>query len=155
MSDGTYYTVLGIPETATKGEIDRAYRSFVEAYQVLSDTTQRSSYDQHLAQQRQQYSPAPAPPPEGASTCLFYPEVFSKRTGCSVDEAKDVLAGRLLITPALAGKLESEFGSSLEFWMSQPFLEDPVGSVGPFTAMAIVGFFIGLGYAVFLAAQLL
>lgn len=152
MSDGTYYTVLGILETATRDEIDRAYWSFIEAYRVLSDSTQRSSYDQYLALRRQQYAPAPAAPPEAASTCLFYPEVFAKQTGCSVDEAQDVLAGRVVITPALARKLQSEFGSSVEFWMSQPFLED---SMGPFTAMAIVGFFIGLGYAVFLAAQLL
>jgi curved DNA-binding protein CbpA len=153
MSDGTYYTVLGISDTVTQDEIDRAYRSLIEAYRVLSDSTQRSSYDQQLALHRQQYTPTPTAPPKAALTCPLYPEVFSKQIGCSVDEAKDFLAGRLPITPALARKLQSEFGSSLEFWMSQPFEE---GSMNFFTMMAIILFFIGLGYAAFiLVAQLL
>jgi len=147
MSEGTYYTVLGISEIATQDEIDRAYRSFIEAYRVLSDPTQRSSYDHQLSLQRQQYTPTPTAPSKAASTCPLYPEVFSKQIGCSVDEAKDFLAGRLPITPALARKLQSEFGSSFEFWMSQPFEED---SMGFFTMMAIILFFIGLGYAAFI-----
>jgi len=153
MSDGTYYTVLGISDTATQDEIDRAYRSVIEAYRVLSDSTQRSSYDQQLALHRQQYTPTPTAPPKAALTCPLYPEVFSKQIGCSVDEAKDFLAGRLPITPALARKLQSEFGLSFEFWMSQPFEED---SINFFTMMASSLFLIGLGYAAFiLVAQLL
>jgi len=138
MSDDTHYSVLGIPETATQGEIERRYQSFIEAYQVLSDSTQRSSYDQHLAQGRRQNARTPS--------SLLSCEVFSKRMGCSVDEAKDLLAGRLSITPALARKLQSELGASVEFWMSQPFEAD---SPGPFAGMAVILFFIGIGYAVF------
>lgn len=89
LSGVTYYNVLGIPETATEGEIKRAYRRLIrqihpdkfpnssphrksaaekrsgeviEAYYVLSDSAQRSSYDQQLARHRQQ--PAEAPPPQ-------------------------------------------------------------------------------------------
>jgi curved DNA-binding protein CbpA len=68
MSDGTYYTTLGISETATEDEIDRAYRTLIEAYQVLSDSTQRSSYDQQLIQYRQQNVPAPTTPPKAGAT---------------------------------------------------------------------------------------
>jgi len=138
MGDKTYYTVLGISETASQDEIDRAYRSSIEAYHVLSDSIQRSFYDQQLAQSRRQNAPAPSP--------LLSCEVFSKRMGCSVDEARDLLAGRLSITPALAQKLQSELGASVEFWMSQPFEAD---SPGPFAGMAVILFFIGIGYAVF------
>jgi plasmid maintenance system antidote protein VapI len=46
---------------------------------------------------------------------------FSKRIGRSLDETKDLLAGRLTITLALARKLQSEIGSSAEFWMSRDF----------------------------------
>jgi hypothetical protein len=67
MSDETYYTALGIPETATQDEIDRAHRNFIEAYHVLSDSTQRLSYDQQLAQRRRQNAPAPTAPPEVAA----------------------------------------------------------------------------------------
>jgi curved DNA-binding protein CbpA len=145
MSDETYYTVLGISETATQDEIDRAYQNFIEAYHVLSDSTQRSSYDQQLTERQRQKPPAPIGPPEVAPTYRFSRDVLSKRIGCSVDEAKELLAGRLPITPALARKLQSELGSSVEFWMSQPFEED---SGNPFSAMAIVVFLIALGYAV-------
>jgi len=138
MSDQTYYTVLGISETASQDEIDRAYRSSIEAYQVLSDSTQRSTYDQQLAQGRRQNARTPSP--------LLSCEVFSKRIGCSVDEAKDLLAGRLPITLALARKLQSELGASVEFWISQPFEAD---SPGPFAGMAVILFFIGVGYTVF------
>ena len=68
MSDDTYYTILSISETATQDEIDRAYRNFIEAYQVLSDSTQRSSYDQQLVQHRQQNAPAPTTPPKASAT---------------------------------------------------------------------------------------
>ena len=146
MSDGTYYAVLGISEAATQEEIDRAYRSFGEAYRVLSDPTQRSSYDQQLAQHRQQHAPAQPAPKKAAPACPLYPEVFSEHIGCSVDEANDFLAGKLPITPALAQKLQSEFGLKAEFWMSQPFEED---SINPFAVMAIILFFTGLGSTVF------
>jgi len=68
MSDDTHYTVLGISETATQDEIDRAYRNLIDSYHVLSDSTQRSSYDQQLAQHRQQNAPAPTAPPKTAGT---------------------------------------------------------------------------------------
>ena len=68
MSDDTYYTLLGISETATQDEIDRAYRNFIEAYQALSDPTQRSFYDQQLVQHRQHNAPAPTKPPRAAAT---------------------------------------------------------------------------------------
>ena len=54
MSDCTYYTVLGLPETATQSEIERKYRELNTAYLVLSDLTLRSTYDQLLAQHRKQ-----------------------------------------------------------------------------------------------------
>jgi HTH-type transcriptional regulator / antitoxin HigA len=47
--------------------------------------------------------------------------VFSKHIGCSIDETKDLLAGRIAMTLILARKLESELGSSVEFWMSRDF----------------------------------
>jgi curved DNA-binding protein CbpA len=68
VSDDTYYTILGVSETATQDEIDRAYRNFIEAYQVLSDSTQRSSYDRQLVQHRQQNAPAPTTPRKASAT---------------------------------------------------------------------------------------
>jgi curved DNA-binding protein CbpA len=70
MRNETHYTALGISETATHDEINRAYQNFIEAYQVLSDSNQRSSYDQQLAQHRQQNAAArpPQPPPKSATT---------------------------------------------------------------------------------------
>ena len=79
MSEETYYTVLGVAETATANDIKRAYRSLLkkihpdtvstlseetrrgaedatreinEAYSVLSDQGQRAEYDFFLADQR-------------------------------------------------------------------------------------------------------
>jgi len=147
MSDETYYTVLGVSETATQDEIDRAYWEFIEAYHVLTDPPRRSSYDRQLAEHRRQNAPAPLAPSKAVPTpFLFSVDDFPKRIGCSVDEAKDLLAGGLPITPALTRKLQSELGASVEFWMSQPFEED---SISPVAVMAIVVFFLGLGYAVF------
>jgi len=59
MSADTYYAVLGIPETATQDEIQQAYRDFVQAFGVLSDSAQRLTYDQQLEQRRKQDAPAP------------------------------------------------------------------------------------------------
>jgi curved DNA-binding protein CbpA len=95
MSGDTYYAVLGIPETATQDQIKRAYRRLIkrvhpdkfpnassywkraveqeskkviEAYYVLSDSTQRLSYDRQLASYRQQHAPTPSPRPKAATT---------------------------------------------------------------------------------------
>ena len=68
MSDETHYTVLGISEAATQDEIDRRYRNLIEAYHVLSDLTQRTSYDQQLAQGCQQNAPSSPAPPKAAAT---------------------------------------------------------------------------------------
>jgi HTH-type transcriptional regulator / antitoxin HigA len=46
---------------------------------------------------------------------------FSKRIGCSIDEAKDLLAGRLVMSVGLARKLHAELGATVEFWMSRDF----------------------------------
>ena len=85
MSSNTYYTVLGIPETATQEDVKRAYRNLIrqvhpdsvpnaspywrraseekskeinEAYGVLSDPHRRSGYDGQLARDRGSYESA-------------------------------------------------------------------------------------------------
>ena len=79
MSEETYYTALGLAETASRAEIKRAYRALLkkihpdtvstlseetrrhaedatreinEAYEVLSDTGQRAEYDYFLSEKR-------------------------------------------------------------------------------------------------------
>src|SRR5450755_378543 len=92
MSDDTYYAVLGIPESATQAQIKAAYRDLIrqvhpdsvpnaspywkraaeerskelnEAYHVLIDPDQRSSYDEQLARYRRKaVSVPPSSPPE-------------------------------------------------------------------------------------------
>ncbi len=90
----TYYTVLGISETATQKEIKAAYRELIkqvhpdsvpnaspywkqaaeekskevtEAYRVLSNTIQRAKYDQNLADLRKSAQAAPQPQPQPVS----------------------------------------------------------------------------------------
>lgn len=48
----THYSVLGVPETATQGEIEQAYEKRTEAYRVLSDPNRRADYDRQLAKDR-------------------------------------------------------------------------------------------------------
>src|ERR1700676_873253 len=91
MSFDTYYTVLGVQETATQAEIKAAYRNLIkkvhpdtlgslspslrrmaedktkeltEAYSALSDVGKRRQYDRLLAAHRVQSAPRPAPPPQ-------------------------------------------------------------------------------------------
>jgi curved DNA-binding protein CbpA len=88
MSDDTYYAVLGIPESATQAQIKGAYRDLIrqvhpdsvpnaspywkraaeerskelnEAYHVLIDPDQRSSYDEQLARYRRKAVTVPRP----------------------------------------------------------------------------------------------
>ncbi len=79
MSDETHYTVLGISEAATQDEIERRYREFIAAYHVLSDSTQRTSYDQQLAQGCQQNVPSSPATPKAAATppalSLLFPPI--------------------------------------------------------------------------------
>jgi len=146
MIDETYYTVLRIFETATQDDIERAYRTFMEAYHVVSDATRRSSYDQDLAQQRRQrYAPAPQAQLMAALEPLPSVETFAKQMEISIDEAQNLLAGKTPMTRALARKLQSVLGGSLEFWISYDFGEESRG-VNPWFAMVGLIFLIGLGY---------
>jgi len=49
-------------------------------------------------------------------------EDFSSRLGCSVAETRELLQGSRRITLALARKLQSTLGSSVEFWISRDHL---------------------------------
>ncbi len=46
---------------------------------------------------------------------------FSRRIDCSIDEVKDLLAGKLVMSVRFARKLHAELGPSIEFWMSRDF----------------------------------
>lgn len=46
---------------------------------------------------------------------------FSQRIGCSIDETRDLLAGRVAMSLGLARRLHAELGASVEFWMSRDF----------------------------------
>jgi len=101
MSDDSYYTVLGISESATQDEIKRAYRDVIrqvhpdsvpnaspywrrtaeerskeinEAYHVLADPSQRLSYNAQLAKYLQRPVPAtpPSPPKAEVTTTRSY-----------------------------------------------------------------------------------
>ena len=103
MSDDTYYTVLGVSETATQLELKTAYRNLLkkihpdtvstlspemrrtaedltkeinEAYSVLSEAGMRCEYDRQLTEYRQQSAPV-APPcrPKAAATSTPPPDV--------------------------------------------------------------------------------
>lgn len=107
MAVDTYYSVLGVPETATQAEIKAAYRNLIkqihpdtlsslspylrriaedrakemtEAYSVLSDVGKRRQYDRLIAEHRQQPSPAPSPPP-GQSASQTPPGPFCTKCG--------------------------------------------------------------------------
>ncbi|HYM74592.1 MAG TPA: J domain-containing protein [Candidatus Dormibacteraeota bacterium] len=89
MSDATYYSVLGVSETATQSEIKAAYRNLLKkihpdtvstlspdlrrlaedatkditaAYSVLSDPSKRSQYDVELGKHRLGSVPSLTPP---------------------------------------------------------------------------------------------
>jgi curved DNA-binding protein CbpA len=127
MSVDGYYVVLGIPETATQDEIKRAYRRLIrqihpdrfpncspywksatekksreviEAYYVLSDSAQRSSYDQQLARHRQQHAPAPPPPQQRAAT-TFPPRLLhsASKSATSAPNRSSRTTGHVPRTP--------------------------------------------------------
>ena len=49
------------------------------------------------------------------------PDAFAGKVGCSPREIDDLLAGKLSISLAMARKLQSELGSTVEFWISRDF----------------------------------
>jgi len=120
MSGDTYYVVLGIPETATQDEIKQAYRhlirrvhpdkfpdaspywklaveqnsrKIIEAYYVLSDSAQRSFFDQQLAQYREKHVFAP-PPPQHRELTPFLPRALTLRLRIH-DLARKLMKGGL------------------------------------------------------------
>jgi curved DNA-binding protein CbpA len=132
MSDETYYTALGVSETATQDDIDRTYRNFIEAYRVLSDSVQRSSYDQQLGQHRQ-HTPAS---PKAATTPTPLSANLEFSSGCD--------------------GLEYAKGSYCRFprYSSPPadkrFEEEPIRN--PWAVMASILMLIGLWYLIGKAA---
>jgi len=110
VADETYYTVLGVSESATQQEIRAAYRSLVkkihpdsvatlsrdvryqaeqltkeinEAYSVLSHADLRSLYDQQLAEYRQPANVAsPTPPHTSCDPSVSQPGFDSNLHSC-------------------------------------------------------------------------
>jgi curved DNA-binding protein CbpA len=129
VSDETYYTALGVSETATQDEIDRAYRNFIEAHHVLSDSTQRSSYDQQLAQHRQQRTPAS---PKAATTPTPLSVNLQFSSGC---DGLDYPEGSYCLFPRYSSRPADE-----------RFEEEPIRN--PWAVVASILILIGLWYLI-------
>jgi len=107
MSNDTYYTVLGVSQSASQSEIKAAYRRLLakvhpdtvstlslelrrlaegatkditEAYSVLSDTSRRRQYDRELALEDHTLKPRPSSAPE-ATPCPTNTASTSGHTG--------------------------------------------------------------------------
>jgi hypothetical protein len=110
LSVETYYTVLGVPETASSAQIKAAFRDLVrqvhpdsvpnaspywkraaeektkeinEAYSVLSNQSKRREYDRLLAESRQEFSQATPAPPSPAPAPAPAPQPQSTGPYCS------------------------------------------------------------------------